>query len=245
MLGEKKEEIIETLTMHIENWTWKGPLVLRNDRQFPRAGMEMASGDFWTVVLEKTLESPLDSKEIQPVHPKGNQSWIFIGRTDAEAETPILWPPDVKNGLIGKDPDAEKDWRWEEKGTTEGEIVGRHLRLDGHEFEQAPGVGDGQGTLACCSPPGRRVRHDWATELNWPPGGSLLLPWGEQGPVQAYSPGRLEPWLFLQGLLGLFPSHLGFSPGTEQNLTCQVCSSQDFTVKKFKFSTPTVLQARL
>ena len=90
MLGEKKDEIIETLTMHIENWTRKGPLVLRNDRQFPRAGMEMASGDFWTVVLEKILESPLDSKEIQPVHPKGNQSWIFIGKTDAEAETPIL-----------------------------------------------------------------------------------------------------------------------------------------------------------
>ena len=90
---------------------------------------------FWTVVLEKTLESPLNCKEIQPVHPKGNQSWIFIGRTDAEAETPILWPPDGKNWLIGKDSDAVKDWRWEEKGMTEDEMVGWHHRLDGHEFE--------------------------------------------------------------------------------------------------------------
>ena len=90
---------------------------------------------FWTVVLEKTLESPLDSKEIQPVHPKGNQSWIFIGRTDAEAETPILWPPDAKKWLIWKDPDAGKDWRWEEKGTTKDEMVGWHHQLNGHESE--------------------------------------------------------------------------------------------------------------
>ena len=89
---------------------------------------------FWTVVWKKTLESPLDCKEIQPVHPKGNQSWIFIGRTDAEAETPILWPPDAKNWLIWKDPDAGKDWRWEEKGMTEDETVGYHW-LDEHEFE--------------------------------------------------------------------------------------------------------------
>ena len=88
---------------------------------------------FWTVVLEKTLESPLYCKEIQPVHPKGNQFWIFIERTDVEVETPILWPPDVKNWLIGKDPDAGKDWRWE-KGMTEDEMVGWHHRLDGHEF---------------------------------------------------------------------------------------------------------------
>ena len=119
MLGEKKEEIIETLTTHIESWVWKGLLVLRNDLQSPGAGVEMASGNFWTMVLEKTLESSLDCKDIQSVHPKGNQSWIFIGRTDAEAETPILWPPDVKNWPIRKDPDAGKDWRWEEKGTTE------------------------------------------------------------------------------------------------------------------------------
>ena len=90
---------------------------------------------FWTVEFEKTLEDPLDSKEIQPVHPKENQSWIFIGRTDAEAETLILWPLDGKNWLIGKDPDAGKDWRWEEKGTTEDEMFGWHHRLDGHEFE--------------------------------------------------------------------------------------------------------------
>ena len=90
---------------------------------------------FWTVVLEKTLQSPLDCKEIQEVHPKGNQSWIFIGRTDAEAETPILWPPGAKNWLIGKDPDAGKDWRRKEKGTTEAEMVGWHHRLNGYKFE--------------------------------------------------------------------------------------------------------------
>ena len=90
---------------------------------------------FWTVVLEKTLESPLDCKEFQPVHPKGNRSWIFIGRTDVEAETLILWPPDAKNWLVCKDSDAGKDWRWEEKGMTEDEMVGWHHRLDGHEFE--------------------------------------------------------------------------------------------------------------
>ena len=96
---------------------------------------------FWTVMLKKTLESPLDCKEIQPVHPKGNRSWIFIGRTDVEAEIPILWPPDAKSWLIGKDPDAGKDWGLEEKGTTEDEMVGWHHWLNGHEFEQAPGVG--------------------------------------------------------------------------------------------------------
>ena len=90
---------------------------------------------FWTVVLENTLESPLDCKEIKLVNPKRNQSWIFIGRTDAEAETPILWPPDVKNRLTGKDPDAGKDWRQEEKGVTEGKMVGWHHQLNGHEFE--------------------------------------------------------------------------------------------------------------
>ena len=90
---------------------------------------------FWTVALEKTLESPLDCKEIQPVLPKGNQSWMFIGRTDAETETPVLWPPDMKNGLTGKDPDPGKDWRQEKKGTTEDEMVGWHHWLNGHEFE--------------------------------------------------------------------------------------------------------------
>ena len=107
---------------------------------------------FWTVVLEKTLESPLDCKEIQPVHPKGNQSWVFIGRTDVEAETPILWPPDAKSWLILKDPDAGKDWRQEEKGTIEEEMVVWHHWLNGHEFEQVPGDGERQGSLVCCSP---------------------------------------------------------------------------------------------
>ena len=111
---------------------------------------------FWTVVLEKTLESPLDSKEIQPVHSKGNQSWKFIGRADAEAENPILWSPDAKNGLTGKDSDAGQDWRQEEKGMTENEMVGWHHRLDGHESEQALGVGDEQESLGCCSPWGRK-----------------------------------------------------------------------------------------
>ena len=119
---------------------------------------------FWTVVLEKTLESPLDSKEIQPVHPKWNQSWIFIGRTDAEAL--ILWPPDAKNWLIGKDSDAGKDWRQEEKGMTEDEMAGWHYQLNGHEFQQAPGVGNGQGSLACCSLWGRQ-ESDMTEWLNW------------------------------------------------------------------------------
>ena len=98
---------------------------------------------FWTMILEKTLESPLDCKEIQLVHPKGNQPWIFNGRTDAEAETPILWPPDVKNLLIGKALNAGKDWRWEEKGMTEDEMVGWHHWLDGRKSEWTPGLGDG------------------------------------------------------------------------------------------------------
>ena len=107
---------------------------------------------FWIVVLEETLESALDCKEIKPVHPKGNQSWIFIGRTDAETEAPILWPPAVKSWLIGKDPDAGKDWKQEEKGMTEDERVGWHHRLNEHQFEQAPGDGEAQRSLACCSP---------------------------------------------------------------------------------------------
>ena len=106
---------------------------------------------FWTMVLEKTLESPWDCKKINLVNPKGNQSWIFIGRTDAVAEAPILWSPDVKNWLFGKDPDAGKDWM-QEKGATENEIVGWHHQLNGHEFEQIPGDGEGQGSLVCCSP---------------------------------------------------------------------------------------------
>ena len=119
---------------------------------------------FWTGVLKKTLESPLDCKEIKPVNPKGNQSWMFIGRTDAEA--PILWPPDLKNWLIGKDPDAGKDWRQEERGTTENEMVGWQHQLDGHEFEQAPGTDDGQGKCGVLQSMGlQRIGHDWATKF--------------------------------------------------------------------------------
>ena len=123
---------------------------------------------FWTVVLEKTLESPLNCKEINPVNSKGNQPRIFIGRSDAEAETPILWLPDAKNWLIGKDPDAGKDWRQEETGMTEDEMVGWHHRLNGHEFEQAPRVGDGQVSLVCSVHGIAKIRirlSDW-TELN-------------------------------------------------------------------------------
>ena len=109
--------------------------------------------------MEKTLESPLDSKDIKPVNPKGNQPWLFIGRTDAEVEAPILWPPDAKNWLIGKDPEARKDWGQEKKGTTEDEVVGRHHQLSGHEFEQTVGDNEEQGSLACCKPWGRKVSH--------------------------------------------------------------------------------------
>ena len=152
---------------------------------------------FWTVVLEETPESPLDCKEIQLVHSKGDQPWVFIGRTDAEAETPVLWPPHAKSWLIGKDSDAGRDWGQEEKGTKEEEMVESHHRLDAHGFGWTLGVGDGQGGLACCGSwghkemdltarlnwtgswwwtgkPGvlqsmgsQRVRHNWATELNW------------------------------------------------------------------------------
>ena len=119
---------------------------------------------FWTVVLEKTVESPLDCKEIQAVHPKGDQSWVFIGRTDVEAETLILWPPDAKSWLVWKDPDAGKDWGQEEKGTTEDEVVGWHHQLNEHEFGYTLGVGNGQGGLACCNSWGRSWVSDW-TEL--------------------------------------------------------------------------------
>jgi len=124
---------------------------------------------FWTVVLEKTLENPLDCKEIQPVHSKGDQSWVFIGGTDAKTETPILWPPHAKNWLIGKDSDAGRDWGQEKKGTTEDEMAGWHQQLDGHEFEWTPGVGYGQGGLECCDSWGHKSRtrlSDW-TELKW------------------------------------------------------------------------------
>ena len=121
---------------------------------------------FWTVVLKKTLESPSDFMEIQPVHPKGDQSWVFFGRTDAKAETPVLWPPHAKSWLIGKDSDAGRDWGQEEKGMTEDEMAGWHHQLDGREFEWSPGVGDGQGGLACCTSWGRK-ESDTTEQLNW------------------------------------------------------------------------------
>ena len=126
------------------------PVVMNGCELDCKEGWALKNWWFQTVVLEKTLESPLDSKEIQPVHPKENQSWLFIGRTDAEAEIPILWPPDAKNWLIWKEPDAGKNWRQEEKGMTEDEMVGWHHWFNGHEFEQTQGD-KGQGSLAYCS----------------------------------------------------------------------------------------------
>ena len=128
-------------------WTWKLDY---------KESWALKNWCFWTVVLENTLESPLDCKEIQSVHPKWNQSWIFMGRTDAEAETLILWPPDTKSWLIWKDPNAGKDRRQEEKRMTEDKIIEWHHWLNGHEFEWTLGVGDRQGGLACCSPWGRK-----------------------------------------------------------------------------------------
>ena len=127
-----------------------------------------------TYLMRYVLESPLDCKEIKPVNPKGNQSWIFIGRTDAETETPVLWPLNVKNWLIGKDPDAGKYWRQEEKGTTEDEMVGWHHGLNGHGFEQAPGVGDGPRGLWCCSPWGHK-ESDMTEQLNWTWWGACIM----------------------------------------------------------------------
>ena len=155
---------------------------------------------FWTVVLEKTLESPLDCKEIQPVHSEGDQPWDFFGRIDAKAETPILWPPHAKSWLIGKDSDAGRDWGQEEKGTTEDEMAGWHHWLDGHEFEQAPGAGDRQESLECRNSWGRK-ESDMTEQLNWTelpfylekamaPHSSTLawkIPWMEE-------PGGLQSW---------------------------------------------------
>ena len=131
-----------------------------------------------TVVLEKTLESPLDCKEIQPVHSKGDQSWVFFGRNDAKAETPVLWPPHAKSWLIGKDSDAGRDWGKEEKGTTEDEMAGWHHWLNGREFEWTPGVGDGRGGLACCNSWGHK-ESDTTEQLNWTePYKKIHILWG-------------------------------------------------------------------
>ena len=138
-----KAMVFPVIMYGCESWTIKKPECWRID-----------AFELWC--WRRLLRVPLDCKEIKPVHPKGNQSWIFIGRTDAEAEVPILWPPDVKNWLIRKDPNAGKDWREEEKGITEDEMVGWHHWLNGHEFEQAPGDGEGQGSPVCCSPWGHK-----------------------------------------------------------------------------------------
>ena len=151
---------------------------------------------FWTVVLEKTCESPLVCKEIQPVHPK-DQSWVFIGRTDVEAETPILWLPDAKSWLIWKDPDAGKDWGQEEKGSTEDEMVGGHHQLDGHGFGWTLGVDDGQGGLACCSSWGRK-ESDTIERLRW----TELILLSVDGWL--YNCFICKKWIFSQSHLGMY-----------------------------------------
>ena len=153
-----KVHLVKTMVFPVvmygcENWTIKS-----------LSTEELMLWRFWTVMLEKTLEIPLDSKEIKPVHPKRNQSWIFIGRTDAEAEATTLWPPDVKSWLTGKDLDAGKDWG-QKKEVTEDEMVGCHHSLNGHEFEQTPGDSEGQGSLVCCRPWGRK-ESDMTQRLN-------------------------------------------------------------------------------
>ena len=132
-------------------------------------GWALKNWCFWTVVLEKTLESPLDCKEIQPVHSKGDQPWDFFGRTDAKAETPVLWPPHAKNWLIGKYSDAGRDWGQEEKGTTEDEMAGCHHWVDGHESEWTPVVSNGQGGLTCCNSCGCK-ESDTTERLIWSEG---------------------------------------------------------------------------
>ena len=148
-----KDMVFPVVMYGCESWT------IRKDEYW-----RMDAFELWC--WSRLFENPLDCKEIKPVNRKGNQSWVFIGRTDAEAETPIIWPPDAKNWLTEKDPDAGKDWRQEEKGTTEDEMVGWHHQLDGHEFEQAPEVGDGQGSLECCSPWGCK-ELDMIEQLKW------------------------------------------------------------------------------
>ena len=134
------------------------------------------------MVLQKTLESPLDNKKIKIVNPKGNQPWIFTGRTDAKAEAPTLWPPDVKNWLLGKDPDAGKDWR-QEKGITEDKMIGWHHQLDGHEFEQTLGDSERQGSLMCCSP----WSHKESDTTEWLDNKKQQLPGGRKTPTFSHS----------------------------------------------------------
>ena len=142
------------------------PVVLYGCESWTIKKAEYQKTDAFKLWWWRTLQSLLDRKEIKPVDPKGNQSWIFIGMTDAETEAPILWPSVAKTWLTGKDPDAGKDWRREEKRMTEDEMVGWHHWVNGHEFEQAPGLGDGQGSLVCCSPWGCK-EADTTERLNW------------------------------------------------------------------------------
>ena len=158
-------------------------------------------------VREDSWES-LGLKEIQPVHPKGSQSWIFIGRTDAEAETPILWPADAENWLTGKDSNAEKDWRQEAKGTTDDEMVGWHHRLDRHEFEQVPVVCDGQGSLACCSPWGHK-ESDTTERLNWTDDLQNLELHSIPGTTQRESK-REQAWAWVSAFTGVKGGGYGF-----------------------------------
>ena len=161
---------------------------------------------FWTVVLEKTLENPLDCKEIQPVHPEADQSWVFIGRTDAEAETPILWPPDAKSWLIWKDPDAGKDWGQEEKGTVDNEMVGWHHWHNGHGFGWTPGVGDGQGGLVCCGSWGRK-ESDMTERWNRTEYNNLIYLSHTPNPFFCHPPPPWQPQVsmfFMSGSLFLF-----------------------------------------
>ena len=155
-----------------QTWEWNH----LSAREFYEESWALKNWCFWTVVLKKTLESPLDCKEIQPVHSK-DQSCVFFQRTSAKAETPILWRPDVKCWLIGKDPDAGKDWGQEEKETTEDDMIGWHHQLNGQGFGWILGVGDGQGGLVCCNSWDCRVWHDWATELNWREFLGLYVKW--------------------------------------------------------------------
>ena len=167
--------------------------------------------DAFELVLKKTLQNPLDCKEIKLVNPRGNQSWMFIGRTDAKVKTPILWLPDAKNWLIWKDPDAGKDWRREEKGTTEAEMVGWHQQLNGREFEQALRVRDGQGSLACCS--SWSCKESVVTEgLNW-----IEQNWRKEGRIERREEGEKESWI-LPCLYLLLLSIIPFSLWKEKSL---------------------------
>ena len=160
------------ITLSTEVYIVKGvffPVVMYRCKNWTIKKTEWQRTDaFRIVVLEKTLDSPSDCKESKPVNPKGNQPWLFTGRADAEAEAPILWPPDAKANSLRKDSDAGKDWRQEEKGTTENKMVGWHHWLNGLEFEQAPGDGEGQGSLACCSPQGHKESDitEWLNNSN-------------------------------------------------------------------------------